>query len=322
MNAKLIITLLNIPRVSRKTINTLIKAKIASEINLDEIKSMFIQGKLINNRISIPTDEIINEAIIKAEETIYESDKNDINYITILDDDFPNKLKYINDPPVIIYYKGNKKCILDDKSIAIIGTRTPTPHGEKISERLGYLFGKDDFVVVSGLAKGCDEFAHKGCVSIGGKSIAVLPCGLDTIYPASNKELAKLILDNNGCIVSEYPVGVKAFKSYFVDRDRIQSALSQAILVIEAEEKSGTMHTVKFGIEQNKILSCYKNDIVYNTDKNISGNIKLIKESDALAITSSTDIQKLKNQIINKLNYSNNNDKTPSSILPIQTTLF
>ena len=321
MNAKLIITLLNLPRVSRKTINSLIKIKVASRISIDEIKDMFIQGKLVNSRLSIPTDQAINEAIIKADEIIYESDKNGINYITILDDDFPNRLKYINDPPVIIYYKGNKKCILDDKSIAIIGTRTPTSHGEKISERLGYLFGKDNFVVVSGLAKGCDEFAHKGCVNIGGRSIAVLPCGLDTIYPARNKELAKLIIANNGCIVSEYPVGVKAFKSYFIDRDRIQSALSQAILVIESAEKSGTMHTVGFCIAQNKILACYKNIEKYSNNISTLGNIKLINDGRALAISSADDIHNLKNQIINKLKCNNDNDIS-ASILPIQTTLF
>jgi len=300
MNDLLILTLLNIPKVSRKIINNLIKNREVISTNSMEsidIKNIFLKGRIVNTKISIPTIEEIDIAKAKAEEVLCNSIENGINNITILDDCFPQKLKKIEDPPVILFYKGNKSCIYANKSVAIIGTRKPTSHGEKIAERLGYLFGKDGYVVISGLAKGCDEFGHKGCVSVSARSIAVLPGGLDHIYPASNKDLARMILENDGCLISEYSIGTKPFKSQFVERDRLQSALSEAVIVVETDVKGGTMHTVEYALNQNKIVACYKHSMKYLDNNQTHGNIKLIEEGKAFSISSPKDIEELKIKI-------------------------
>lgn len=319
MNDILILTLLNIPQVSRNIICKLIKKNNKEDIKYENIVNLIQQAKYINSRVNIPTEDELKKYREQAENIIKISKANGIENITILDEDFPERLKNIDDSPVILYYKGNKECILDNKSIAIIGTRTPTRCGEEIAEKLGGIFGSQGFVVTSGLAKGCDEFGHKGCVSIGGRSIAVLPGGLDRVYPASNKTLANLILDNGGCLVSEYPIGKKPFKSSFVERDRLQSALSQAVIVVETDVVGGTMHTVGFTLQQNRILVCYNHPQEYLELKQTKGNQKLIKEKKAIGIYSKNDIERLKKMIEEKIKYTKN-EKLP--VIEIQQRLF
>lgn len=325
MNKKLIITLLNISRVSRKTIVNLIENIIEENLNVTKlearsIQQIFIKGRDSDKKIPIPTIESIEEALIKAINIIEESLMLGIKSICILDDNFPNCLKEIKDPPVIIYYKGNINCINNKKTVAIVGSRNATIHGIKVSERLGELFAKDDYIVVSGLAKGIDEAAHLGCLKVKGKTIAVLPSGLDNIYPASNKKLAEDILNNNGCIISEYQVGIKLFKNHFIERDRLQSAISRAVIVVETTITGGTMHTANYALEQNKILACYKPKIEFKNNDYIQGNIKLINENCVMELKYSNDLIKLKERIANE---------KQTSILSIekkelfqQTTLF
>ena len=114
-----------------------------------------------------------------------------VKIITILDKEFPLRLKIINQNPVLIYYKGHLSCLNKNKSIALIGTRVPTYYGEKVSYKLGKILSQNGFVVISGLALGCDTFAHRGCLDAKGNTIAVMPCGLDIVYPYQNKELYK-----------------------------------------------------------------------------------------------------------------------------------
>jgi DNA processing protein len=112
--------------------------------------------------------------------------------------------------------------------------------------------------IVNGLALGCDTYALKGALSIGGKCIAVMPCSLDQIVPKSNYRLASTILENGGLLISEYPTGTKLEKYMYVERDRLQSTVSDAIIVIEATPGSGTMHTVRAAQRQGKPIACWK----------------------------------------------------------------
>jgi DNA processing protein len=118
--------------------------------------------------------------------------------------------------------------------------------------------------VVNGLALGCDTYALKGALSVGGKCIAVMPCGLDQIVPKSNYYLARTILENGGLLISEYPIGTKLEKYMYVERDRLQSTVSDAIIVIEASYQSGTMHTVRAARRQGKPTACYKKAEISN----------------------------------------------------------
>lgn len=235
--------------------------------------------------------QIVSDAIHHAEEVIRKSAAQGIGIITRLDKDYPSMFRAMpNKQPVVIYYKGNPKC-LNEESVAIIGSSEATEKGKRVAARLGSVFASEyGFVIVSGLALGCDTAAHEGCLSVGGKTVAILPCGLDQVYPRANAPLAKAILLEDGCIISEYEVGIKPIQAYFVERDRLQSGLSKAVIVVEADEDSGTMQTVEYGRKQGRLIACYKSDDPTLKNK---GNIKMINEGMAVPLENAMDIERL-----------------------------
>ena len=160
-------------------------------------------------------------------------------------------LKQIYDPPEIIYINGNEK-ILNTNCIAIIGSRNPTEYGIKVAKYLGYNLAKRGYTIVSGLARGIDSYAHIGALCAKGKTIGVIGNGLDIIYPKENKFLQENILKTKGAIISEYNFGIKPERTNFPARNRIISGLSKAVIVVEAKEKSGTLITVDFALEQGR----------------------------------------------------------------------
>lgn len=171
--------------------------------------------------------------------------------ISFEDKKYPKKLKEIKNPPKNIYYKGhitwNQPCL------AVIGSRNCLSQNKstclKIIKDL-----PQEFVIVSGLAKGIDAFAHASALKANKSTIAVLPSGIERIYPKENENLSKKIIEKEGLLISEYPSKTKPTKFSFIQRDRITAGLSFAVLVIEAQMKSGTMHTVRFAQEQGKTI--------------------------------------------------------------------
>ncbi len=186
-----------------------------------------------------------------AEIEISQNKNNQIEIITIFDENFPRKLYASSDPVLYLYYKGNVE-LLNVDSLAIIGTRKPSDKSLARAFEAGRMFAKKNIPIVSGLALGVDSEAHKGVMSVQGQAIGVLPSDLKKIAPAASKLLAEEILKNNGCLVSEYSVGSIIDKYCFVKRDRIQSFLSNSILVIEAKENSGTMIAVNKSLKDLK----------------------------------------------------------------------
>lgn len=211
--------------------------------------------------------------------------ENNIDIIHIYEKNYPQVLKEIYDPPISLYIKGNKK-ILNNKNIGIVGCRECTDYGKKAAKYFAYNLAKENINIVSGLAKGVDSFAHLGCLSTYkenqncgknnnrcgkqnsnyerndnncgkqksncGKTIAVVGNGLDMVYPKENIELANEIIKSGGAIISEYPCGTKPDKMNFPARNRIISGISSGIIVVEAKEKSGTLITVDFALEQGR----------------------------------------------------------------------
>ncbi len=212
-------------------------------------------------------------------------DKSKIKTIKLEDSTYPEKLKEIYNPPKTIYLIGNEK-LLNQKSIAIIGCRECTRYGAENAYKFGYELAKENICVISGFAKGIDTYSHKGAVSAKGKTIAVLGCGLDIIYPPENIELYKQILLQGGAIISEYPLGSKPEKHHFPERNRIISGLSSGVLVIEAKKKSGTMITVDFALEQGREVYAVPGNI---SSENSYGTNELIKEG-ATPVTSINDM--------------------------------
>ena len=198
---------------------------------------------------------------------------------------YPEKLKEIKNPPSRLYVLGNEE-ILNENAISVVGSRTNTKYGEKMCKIFTKGLVEYSINIISGLAIGIDEIAHKTCLENGGKTIAVLPSGLNNIYPTKNKKLAKEILNNGGALISEYEPNIQADSKKFLERNRIVSALSLGTLVIEAGQRSGTRVTAKYAVKQGKKVFC----IPSNLD-NIKGKStnELIRKG-AILVTKVKDI--------------------------------
>ncbi len=179
-----------------------------------------------------------------------ELSRKEIAYITIEDSNYPYLLKQISDPPFVLYLKGTLPAE-DAPWFGVVGTRQMTNYGRAVTEKLTADLVKNGFVIVSGLARGVDTVAHKTAINNKGKTIAVLGCGVDVIYPPENRELYYQIM-KNGCVVSEMPPGLWAAKGTFPARNRIISGLSKGVLMTEGTEKSGALITCSYAADQGR----------------------------------------------------------------------
>lgn len=168
---------------------------------------------------------------------------------------YPERLKNIENPPSRLYAEGNVE-ILKEIGIAVIGSRTNTQYGEKMCKKFVKNLVEYNINIISGLAFGIDSIAHKSCLKNGGKTIAVLPSGLENIYPAQHKELAQAIIDNGGVVISEYENNMEADSKKFLERNRIVAGLGIGTLVVEAGIRSGTSVTAKYTREDGKPVFC------------------------------------------------------------------
>ena len=210
----------------------------------DEIQKNNI---LDDNKIDI----IINEKYRQNLDNYMEyMEKNSIKMITIQDEKYPEKLRNIYDPPVVLYVKGNEK-ILQIPSIAIIGSRNCSSYGKQTAMQFAYNLSKHNINIISGLARGIDTYAHLGAIKAQKPTIAVVGCGIDIIYPEENKNIFEKITEN-GAVISEYAIGTKPEKTNFPARNRIISAISDGVLVVEAGKTSGSNITVDFALEHGK----------------------------------------------------------------------
>jgi DNA processing protein len=162
---------------------------------------------------------------------------------------YPAQLAEIYDPPLVLYVRGDRE-VLSDVSIAVIGTRHPTPYGLGMAERLSQDLANCGLVILSGMARGIDSIAHKGAVIARGRTVAVFGTGVDIIYPRENRKLAEQILELGGALVSEFPLGTGPNPHNFPLRNRIISGLARGVLVVEAGEFSGTRITSRCALEQ------------------------------------------------------------------------
>ena len=212
-------------------------------------------------------------------------EKNHIEIVSINEKEYPENLKQIYDPPISLYIRGNKE-ILNQKNMAIVGCRNCSEYGKKATKYFAYQLAKDKFNIVSGLARGVDSYAHLATLCAKGKTIAVLGNGLDQIYPKENISLANEILKNGGAIISEYPLGTKPEKMNFPARNRIISGMSNGVIVVEAKEKSGSLITADFALEQGREVYAVPGNI--NSVNSVGTNF-LIKQG-AKIVTHYSDI--------------------------------
>lgn len=191
------------------------------------------------------------------------------------DSDFPVRLRTIPTPPKTIYYTGSSPASWQQKkSIAIVGSRAITPYGRVVTGQLARELAEQGIVLVSGLAIGVDCIAQSAAVEAGGIVVAVLPTSLDNIYPASNRQLANRIIETGGTLITEYAAATPGFKANFIARNRLVSGLADALLITEAAEKSGTMHTARFALEQGRDVLVVPGNITSPTSSGCNNLIK------------------------------------------------
>ncbi len=204
--------------------------------------------------------------------------EKDVRILTIQDAAYPSRLKSIVDPPAVLYYRGNLPD-LNRPAVAVVGTRRASPYGMLHARRMGYSLSRCGCTVVSGLAKGIDTSAILGALTGGAPVIGVLGCGVDVVYPASNRSLYEDTIAH-GCLFSEYPPGTRPLPEHFPVRNRIISGLSLGVLVVEAPEKSGALITANLALDQGRDVFAVPSNVDVPS---CSGNLKLLRDGAIMA---------------------------------------
>lgn len=321
LNTELLLTLKNLDGCGNKTVLAIAESMSSGIRNIEDLcnKWKTLKGKKFEKH---HTEDLIRANRL-ALQIIQKSEEEGIGVLGYYDDRYPDMLRRTLDEkgkvdaPLILFYRGSLEA-LTKPSITIIGTREPTPTGEKAGIFFAEKFAKAGFNIVSGLALGCDTTAHLGALKAKGTTTAFLSGGLDwdSIYPKENLKLAKQIVANGGLLLSEYPIGQSGNRYSLVARDRLQAGLSQATVVVQTTEKGGTMHAVATTLLAHKPLYMvkYKNEEELLSIK-VAGNNKYIAEKKAMALTSENLVE-----VLDSL--ANHTEKSSFSQLPKEQNLF
>ena len=207
-----------------------------------------------------------------------------IKVLTWRDEDYPLRLKEIEQPPPVLYVRGDISPE-DSWAVSIVGTRRVTPYGRQVTEEIASFLAANGITVVSGLARGVDSIAHKAALNAGGRTLAVLGSGVDRIYPPENRALAEQII-TQGAVISDYALGTPPESSNFPPRNRIISGLSMAVVVVEAGNTSGALITAEFAADQGREVFAVPGNILASQSK---GTNKLIQNG-AHPLLSASDI--------------------------------
>lgn len=230
-------------------------------------------------------ESLMNKYLGTARTIMDECRERNYRILTMRDAEYPERLRNIYDPPVVLYVAGKLPAVDDEAAVAFVGTRKCTPYGIRAAEQIGYEYVRAGGLVVSGLARGIDSAAARGALRAGGRVIGVLGCGLNTVYPPENRALFQDVIDT-GAIVSEFPPDAPVTGWNFPRRNRILSGLSVGVAVIEAPKSSGALITADHALEQGREIFA----VPGNFDAEASeGSNNLLKEG-AIFITSGWDI--------------------------------
>lgn len=204
-------------------------------------------------------------------------------FVNSQDGDYPSQLKEIHDPPIGLYFRGAYRCT--DRCIAIVGSRRATLYGRSVAKKLGSELARLGFCIVSGLARGIDTEAHEGALAVDGKTVAVLGCGLDIIYPPENLDLYRRIAET-GAVISEFPFGRRADRQSFPMRNRVVAGLCELIIVVETDTTGGAMITARFAADLGRQVFAVPGRIDQPTSR---GCHQLIRDG-ATLLTSVDDV--------------------------------
>lgn len=214
----------------------------------------------------------------EADDIIRTCEAKGIRILTISDDEYPELLRYITDPPLVLYCRGR---IPKSNSFAIVGSRKASGYGMETARKMAYSLALEDISIVSGMARGIDTAAHAGALEAGGETVAVLGCGVDVPYPPENKGLMERIIES-GAVISEYPPGTPPSTFNFPGRNRIISGMSVGTLVVEAGLKSGSLITANYALEQGRDVFAVPGNI---SNYNSMGTNRLIKDGAKMVLS-------------------------------------
>ena len=313
------------PLIKLHLLTKVFKTSIGQELNVFEINkektsnliedSFDKSSRYYENRVNNTKNILLDKNLLmrlrrKAMSEIELAEENNISYYTFEDKKYPKRLKEIELSPVMIFFKGDLPEGIELKnSYAVIGSRNIDEIGKKIAHSFGKILSENNYWNISGLAEGADTYGHLGSFSANNLTGAVLAHGLaESIYPSSNKKLADKILDSGGFLMSEVPPSIKHAAHFFTRRDRLQSGLTNGVLVVETGKKGGTLHTVNYALKQDKFVGVWQPDEIDESNEYILGNLMLLgliepsknfkiksksKLSNITAIKSKEDIKKL-----------------------------
>jgi DNA processing protein len=315
INIHELLRLSSVPRIGSQKIRALIAHfKTPEEVFHASARELItvpgIDKKLASNILHHTTENKY------ADEQLKRLNKFGGKIVTIWDKEYPDLLRKIYDPPVFLFVFGKMKEV-DSRSIALVGTRHPTPYGRSVAENMTHDLAQHSITLVSGLARGVDTIVHSTALKCGTRTIAVLGSGLDVPYPPENKKLLERIAEESA-VVSEFPMGTKPDASNFPRRNRIISGLSLGTVVIESAEDGGAMITATTALDQNREVFAIPGNI---TEKRSDGPNKLIRDGRAKLITCAQDIF---DELTVQLHLSFDRDEVKSHIelSPAEQSLF
>lgn len=289
----------------KNAINTL-RTDDDAYVWLKQICELYKRVQLVSKDLFLSSCENAHNVIVKQKE-------QGITAISMMDEYYPKGFLALDDPPLYFFAKGNKEALIKD-GIAVIGTRQVTNHSRSVGERFGQVLAEKGWTVVSGLAIGCDTSGHVGCLRGEGITIAIVATPLDQVYPKQNTQLQEQILENNGCVISEYPLGEKFSPYNLVARDRLQAALAQGVIVVATGFTGGTYHAINTAEKIRKPVGCFNyKDTYYEKDPHALGNREMIKSGRAIPLYDQNSIDdflyKCKPQAENILREQNGNNE-------------
>ncbi len=243
-----LVTLNLIPGLGSMRIQALLEFFGSAELVLNAPENMLAMVPRIGPRLARAIADWRNCTNARAE--IQCAADYGVRVVTILDSDYPAALRRMSDPPIVLYVRGSWIAADDERSVAIVGTRQASPYGSTTARRFGRELADAGCTIISGLARGIDTAAHWGALDAGGRTIAVLGFGMAELYPQENAELADCICAGHGALVSEFPMYMRPARTTFPQRNRIVAAWSRATLVVEAPQRSGSLHTASMATSE------------------------------------------------------------------------
>ena len=268
------------PRAAAKLLERFGSAEAVFEATRAELERLRLRPEAIE---SIRARDTFEKAAIEIER-VHELGAE----VLLLDDGvYPQLLREIFDPPITLYVKGAWGACLDAPCVAIVGSRRSSTYGQNAAAMLARDLAKRGVTIVSGLARGIDASAHRGALEAGGRTVAVMGTGLDQVYPRDHRKLVEEILENNGALVSEFPLETPPAPQNFPYRNRVISGLSLGVLVVEASENSGSLITARLALEQGREVFAIPGNI---TSRNSFGTNYLIKGAGAKLVQQWQDV--------------------------------